>query len=168
MMSINSSPSVVAWNDYCNNHWFIYKHSVGRFMENGKERGGPASNGYRRLMLNGISYLEHRLVWLIFEGDIPDGYEIDHIDGDRANNRRTNLRLVTRQQNNMNCGDSKNSTSGIKGVSWHDERNKWRAYIMIDYRQKHLGLFDTKEEAKAARVAAEHLLFGEYRREETH
>jgi len=82
--------------------------------------------------------------------------EIDHINGDKLDNRRENLRSATRSQNKMNSGKPKNNTSGYKGVCWYKRGNKWRAQIGINGKLKHLGYFEDKEEAaKAYKKAAE-------------
>jgi len=80
--------------------------------------------------------------------------EVDHINRDRTDNRRINLRFVNRQLNNLNITKQKNNTSGHTGVAWHKQRGKWRAYIMIDYKQHSLGLFESKTEAIKARKKA--------------
>lgn len=94
----------------------------------------------------------------------PEGMFVDHIDGDRRNNTRSNLRLATRQENNRNKATHTNNTSGTPGVAWHSQREKWRAFIMVDYKQISLGLFSDLEEAIIIRKAAEYVYFGEYRR----
>lgn len=63
-----------------------------------------------------------------------------------------------------NCGISRNNTSGVVGVCWHSQQNKWRAYIMVNYRQVSLGLFDNIEDAAEARRAGEKKYFGGFRR----
>ncbi len=88
--------------------------------------------------------------------------EVDHIDRNKLNNTRKNLRIVNRQINNLNTGNQKNNkSSGLKGVCWHKQHNKWRAYIMLDWKQIHLGLFDTKEEAYKVRLEYENKLLTE-------
>lgn len=119
----------------------------------GKKAGVVAKNGYIYIGILGNKALAHRLIWLYHYGEWP--VEIDHIDRNRTNNRIENLRIVDRQQNNFNCGVSKNNKSGVNGVSWHSQSKKWRAYIMLDYKQIALGLFDTIEEAAKARHEAE-------------
>jgi hypothetical protein len=73
--------------------------------------------------------------------------QIDHIDRDRTNNKLDNLRLVTYQQNNFN-------RSKVNGYAWHKQTKKWRARIHLNEKDIHLGLFDTKAEARAAYLAA--------------
>lgn len=91
-------------------------------------------------------------------------YDIDHKNGEstRNDNRKFNLRIATRSQNQMNKGKQKNNTSGIVGVGWHKTTNKWVAYIAINKKQIHLGLFDKKEDAIKARKEAEDKYFGEW------
>ena len=84
----------------------------------------------------------HRLIL----GAIP-GQEIDHIDHDGLNNRRSNLRLVTHQQNAFNIRNDKTGSSKYKGVSLHEGTRKWRARIYLNGKTAHLGLFTTEEEA---------------------
>ena len=75
---------------------------------------------------------------------------VDHIDGNSLNNQRSNLRICTHAQNCSNRGVDKRSKSGFKGVCWHGQMNKWRAYIVLNYRQKSLGLYDCPIEAAKA------------------
>ena len=89
---------------------------------------------------------------------------IDHIDGNPSNNCKANLRRVNSVQNAHNRKISKANTSGITGVYLRNNINKWYAYISIDGKRKHLGCFDSKEEAIQARKEAEEKYFGEYAR----
>lgn len=76
--------------------------------------------------------------------------QVDHISCDKLDNRRSNLRVVTPHQNCFNRGKNSNNRSGHKGVCWHSIGKKWRAYINLDRKQIHLGLFDDKMEAHKA------------------
>lgn len=93
-----------------------------------------------------------------------DGTYCDHINGNRLDNRRANLREVTRSQNAMNRSMHSNNASGYKGVSYHWATMKWQAYICHNGKEMYLGLFDNIEDAVAVRKAKEVELFGEYRR----
>ena len=93
-----------------------------------------------------------------------EGFEIDHINGNRLDNRRENLRFVTRSQNNMNARKRGNTTSKYKGVSFHKERKKWRAYIFVRNKQISLGLFDNERDAALAYNTRANIEFGEYAR----
>ena len=84
----------------------------------------------------------------------PKGKETDHIDRNALNNQRSNLRIVTHSQNQMNKGMGKNNTSGFKGVSWDKNSKKWQANIKENNKRLYLGLFETKEEAYKAYVEA--------------
>jgi len=102
----------------------------------------------------------HRLVM----GLTNEKIDVDHIHGNktRNDNRKENLRIATRSQNNMNSALSKNNLSGVTGVYFDKNANKWSASITINYKTLHLGLFDTFTEAVQARKRAEEIYFGEY------
>lgn len=93
----------------------------------------------------------------------PKGMIVDHINGDKLDNRRENMRNCSQADNLHNTRNlMRNNTSGYKGVSWDKTNQKWRAYIALNRKQKHLGYFDTKEEAAEAYFVAAKKLFGEY------
>lgn len=97
----------------------------------------------------------HRAIWVMEKGEIPEGYEIDHIDGDGLNNRLENLRCVTRSENFRNRRLATNNTSGIVGVRKRKGENKWTAQIKIHGKSIHLGTFTTENDAAKARKDAE-------------
>ncbi len=109
--------------------------------------------GYRMVRVGGKGYLAHRLAWFMFHGEWPSG-DIDHINRDRTDNRLSNLRLATRQQNLRNARLSSLNSCGSKGVHLYQGRY-WSAAIWNDGKKKHLGYFDTQElAAEAYRQAA--------------
>ena len=99
----------------------------------------------------------HRLIM-----NASEGMDIDHRFHKVNDNRKSQLREVTRSQNNMNRGIRKDNASSVTGVSWHKARNKWRAYITINGKTKHLGYFINKEDAIQSRLEAEIKYFGEF------
>jgi len=94
----------------------------------------------------------------------PPGMEVDHIDLDRLNNRRSNLRLTTHQQNQCNQPLQKNNTSGVSGVRFYKAKRKYHARIKVCQHDIHLGYFDTFEQAVQARNVGMECMFGEYGR----
>lgn len=101
----------------------------------------------------------HRFVMGCTHGD---GLYVDHINHDKLNCRKYNLRIVTNQQNSMNACKRYDNTSGVTGVTFVKNRNKWNAQIMFNYKMINLGYFDTFEEAVKTRKEAEEKYFGEY------
>lgn len=91
---------------------------------------------------------------------------IDHLNHNGLDNRKENLRIVTHKQNKFNNPILSTNTSGVTGVSWSKQKNKWRAYITIDNKQKSLGYYFNKEDAIKARKEAEEKYFGEFRNKE--
>jgi hypothetical protein len=119
------------------------------------------SKGYGRVCFDGKQYRTHRVAWALFYGQVPV-QQIDHINGNQLDNRIANLRLASNAENSRNCKLSKNNTSGVTGVSYHAKAKKWFAQIMLNRKNNNLGLFNTKEEAIAARKKAETQYFGQF------
>lgn len=94
----------------------------------------------------------------------PEGLVCDHINGNKLDNRRVNIRFVSQGQNVQNRGKGKNNTSGHTGIRWDDGINKWRAEIQANRKRIYLGSFPELQDAISAREAAEIKYFGEYRR----
>lgn len=126
---------------------------------NARYAGRPAlasvgRQGYARGSILDRIYLAHRVAWAIYYGSWPAD-EIDHINHVRTDNRISNLRAVSRDENCRNASRASNNTSGTTGVSWHRAGRKWLAVIVHDGEQRYLGLFSEYSEAVAARKAAE-------------
>lgn len=117
-------------------------------------------DGYIRVRVDGREHRAHRVIWEMFNGPIPEGMLVDHIDRDVYNNRIENLRLVTRQQNNANTGKKPNTSGLPKGVTKSNSR--FRAKIYHKGETYCLGTYDTSEEAGAAYTEAAEILNGEY------
>jgi|AntDeeMetagen681_2_1112603.scaffolds.fasta_scaffold13604_2 hypothetical protein len=138
-----------------------WKESRGQAKE-GKEAASIGGGGYLQVCYKGKRTQIHRVVYMMHGGVIPEGMYIDHINGNRKDNRVENLRVCTPTQNQTNRGAPKSSTSGAKGVVWRTDRNKWRASIRAGGKRYHVGLFNTIEEASAAQAQRSQELFGEF------
>lgn len=125
-----------------------------------KDRIWYMSNGYAKSNKSslGNAIKLHRLII-----DCPDDKVVDHINHNGLDNRKENLRICTQHQNCMNKSKRVNNTSGITGVSWDKESNKWKSQIAINNRKINLGRYSTKEEAIRVRQEAEIEYYGEYR-----
>ena len=106
----------------------------------------------------------HNVVYTRAYGPLPPGFEIDHRDLDRMNNRRENLRLATRDQNVKNRPMASHNTSGFKGVTFVKLRGNWLAQIVIDGAYHYLGHHSTREAAYEAYKEAATRLHGEFAR----
>lgn len=99
-------------------------------------------------------FMAHRLAWLFMKGSWPP-HEIDHINGDGVDNRWINLRSVTSSENKMNARKREDNKSGITGVIWNTETNRWKSYIGINGKHNHLCYSKDFFEACCARKSAE-------------
>ncbi len=120
------------------------------------------STGYRVIRIDDLLYFAHRLIYALHHGVCPSDLQIDHIDGNKPNNRVENLRLATSAENSQNVGKRCNNTSGFTGICWHKHHQKFRASIKINSRDKHLGYFTTAEEAAEAYSTAAIALHGDF------
>ncbi len=116
-----------------------------------KASGGDCS----QMMVDNTFLKAHRVIWRMVHGDFDEQLVIDHINGDRGDNRISNLRLVTHQENMKNCSLSKNNTTGHTGIWYQASTDKWHASIHKDYKKVHIGSYKTKGEAIKARKDAE-------------
>lgn len=123
----------------------------------GSKAGCINSIGYHVIRYNKKLYLAHRLIWTLFNGTIPKGMQIDHINQIRSDNRIDNLRLVSHKQNGRNQKLRSTNTSGICGVSWLPDRKKWVARIWSNGKGCTLGYFKSKTDAVNCRKQAQEL-----------
>ena len=112
---------------------------------------------YVKVCVNGKTVLAHRAAWLLHYGVWPDGL-IDHINGDRLDNRIANLRVVNYVGNARNSRLPYSNKSGRIGVCWVDRDNVWKASATLLGTGVHLGNYKTFEEACAARLGAEKII----------
>jgi hypothetical protein len=130
----------------------------------GSVAGSRKSNGrYLEVRYKGGWFLAHRLIFLWMTGRWPEP-ETDHLDLDGVNNRWCNLRESTKSQNAANRAAFRTNRTGLKGVVnvVRDGKAKFEARIRIDGKQKHLGRFETAQEAHAAYVTAAKRFFGDF------
>ena len=116
----------------------------------GPRAGTLRRDGYRRIGIAGIKVLEHRLIYAMHHGEWPSDY-IDHINGNREDNRIENLRDVTHSENIRSFNRPRCfATSHFRGVNWHAKQEKWMARITLDSITMFLGLFQCEESAAVA------------------
>lgn len=116
--------------------------------------GSKNKKGYTEITVDGGRYWAHRLAWLHVHGVMPTG-DIDHINGDRSDNRIANLRDVAHIVNAQNrTRTNRSNKSGVLGVWLHQRGGSWGACIQAAGVRHHIGYYPTKEEARAAYLAA--------------
>lgn len=126
----------------------------------GSKVGHISGDGYGHTFVYRNHILVHRLIFLWHYGWLPDF--IDHINGNRLDNKIENLRAATIFENARNRGIAKNNSTGVTGVKM--DHSKYRAQINVNKKRISLGTYKTLEQAKAARKAAELKYFGEFAR----
>jgi hypothetical protein len=126
---------------------------------------GCIFKGYLVIGFKGNTYAAHRIFWLLHNCVDPGSMIVDHIDGNKLNNKVSNLRLATDSENQMNRSVTVRSKSGIKGVCWDPYAEKYKAFIKHNNKAIHIGLFTTQEKAFEARQAKEVELFGSFSRQ---
>lgn len=126
---------------------FTYNAGTGDFARY-DGNSGFLHKGYWTIKYEGQGYPTHRLIWKWWYGYDPEF--IDHINGDRTDNRIDNLRNADFTINARNRLKNKNNTSGFNGVYWHKQSNMWRATIRVE-KIIHIGTYSTPQEAKEAR-----------------
>lgn len=155
----SDTPSAARAKEY-----FSYNAETGDLSRrpSGRRVGCANHDGYVKVFIDGKYYSAHRVIWLIMTGEWPvyPQFEIDHINGDRGDNRWVNLRKVTKTENQRNTTKRVNNKSGVHGVNWKKRGNggRWVARIWNGPRHVYLGQFETLQEAEIARKAAERVL----------
>jgi hypothetical protein len=126
-------------------------------MKPGDRAGWTGGNRRIYVRFNG-DFLVHRVAWAMHHGVDPGETEIDHVNGDPSDNRIDNLRLATRFEQMRNTRKPVDNRSGVKGVCWDKQHQKWRARVGSTF----LGIFPTLEEAAATVRAARENIHGEF------
>ena len=122
--------------------------------------GTNHSSGYRVVKIYGKRYRVHRIIFMMCHGYISK--YIDHIDGNRLNNRIENLRECNHNENMHNRKISSNNKSGIKGIIWHKTAKKWWPQIMVNSKRINLGKYDDLELAELVIMEARDLFHGKF------
>lgn len=146
---------------------FYWRKDMNYNSKAGSEAGGFSPAGYSRILIKGYGQVfSHRLAWVYNHGHLDTDQEIDHIDGNPANNRMNNLRLATSSQQKQNKSVQSNNRCGLKGAYFHSWRTgkKWRTQIKTEKGLIFLGYFATAEEAHEAYKCAALHYFGEFAR----
>ena len=114
-----------------------------KLKKGGRQVATKDAYGYIKVCVNYKCYLAHRLIWLMHYGEVPEC--LDHINGNKADNRIENLRPATKYQNILNSQRRSDNTSGVKGVCWNARKRKWFARIHVDKKHISLGYYDDLE-----------------------
>jgi len=123
------------------------------------------NNDYIQLKIEKKIYQAHRLAWLYVYGSFPD-VPLDHIDGDRLNNRISNLRRATTKQNNENRKMQSNNTSGYRGVCWSKRQKAWKATVRHNGELLYLGYYkDINDAVMIVKNKREELFTHDYGRD---
>ena len=123
-----------------------WKISLAYKIKIGNKAGSLNGRGYLNTKIKGRLYRNHRIIFLYHHGYLPKC--IDHIDGNKINNRIENLREATISQNICNARTRADNTSGVKGVSWHKQTKKWIVQLQVKNKAKYFGLYHDIEVAK--------------------
>ena len=163
-LDYNEDTGVFTWRNRPRSH---FKSTRGcriwnsRFSNTQAGSVKKTNNGksYLKIGIDGKILFAHRLAIVFITGGIDVDMEVDHIDGDGLNNKKSNLRIVTRSENQKNLRKPSTNSSGAVGVCWSKKSKKWQAQIRKKGKQIHLGFFDSISSAIKARKIAEIELF---------
>jgi hypothetical protein len=137
---------------YIHGKLFWKNSGIGRDIT--KEAGTETKRGYRLICINRKNLRTHRIIYIMHYGEIPENYEIDHIDRNIKNNKIENLRVATRQQNNRN--------RSYLGCQWSQRHKRWRAKIYVNRKFICLGYHETIIDARATYLRNRKKLFMEF------
>jgi len=138
----------------------IWKFAKSRRVKTGDIAGYLAHEGYIDIGVDGGIYKAHRLIYFYHNGYFP--LFIDHIDGNRSNNKIQNLRSATISQNAMNQKISTKNSSGVKGVYWHKRDKKWVVQVKVNSKYQSFGYYEDKELAELVAIEATNKLHKEF------
>jgi len=144
--------------DSNNNHFYFDLENYDKIKNHTWIQKGNKDQRFITWIDNKIVYMHHFVLDIINSQD----FVIDHINRKPFDNKKINLRMCSQHENSMNCSLSKNNTTGYNGVSYIEKLNKYRAYIMLNRKQIHLGLFSDINDAIEARKEADIIYFKEF------
>lgn len=137
-----------------------WKKSTSNRVKVGDIAGSEQVGGYIGVRILGKRYPAHTIVYALHYNEMPE--IVDHIDGNRKNNRIENLRGCSKAQNNKNTGFRRHNTSGLKNVFWVKELNKWRVKVTVDNKQKYFGVYEDRELAELVAIEARNKHHGKF------
>jgi HNH endonuclease len=126
----------------------------------GDKAGCSHGDGYVSVGVDGKKLMAHRIIFCMQHGYMPE--LVDHINGDRKNNRIENLRAATKRQNAQNTKLRGNSSTGLKNVRWHKLEKKWQVSLRIEGKETHFGYYDDVELADLVATEARDKYFGKF------
>jgi hypothetical protein len=128
------------------NGYLYWKNPNSKRVKPGQKVGSKNGDGYWHTTINGNYKLNHRLIFMMHHGYLPK--IIDHIDNNPSNNLIENLRPASHSQNCHNSNISKTNKSGIKGIYWHKQSNKWKAQFKLNGKKIYFGTYYDIDYAK--------------------
>jgi len=136
-------------------------YKVSRSRNKAGEKAGTLCNKkYYRVKIDGKVYLNHRIIFMMHYGYLPK--EIDHIDGNKLNNKIENLRPASHAENQWNTKKRKDSNANVKGVSWHKKNKMWNVKINCNNNRYNIGYFKDLELAELVAIEARNKYHGEF------
>lgn len=126
--------------------YLFWKKDVAKNVKEGNRAGCFDKFGYVLIKINKKLYKAHHLVWILHHGYKPK--LLDHIDGNKSNNKISNLREATNSQNQQNRKINYNSKSNVRGVTWCKKSNKWKAQGRLNGKYYYFGVFNNLLDAK--------------------
>jgi len=139
-----------------------WKNCTSPAVKNGSKAGHSNSYGYWRIETKFGSLAAHRVVFLMHHGYMPK--VVDHIDGNKLNNKIENLRAATYTENSYNSCISKRNTSGAKNIRWREDQRKWRVQLTVQGKNVNIGQFADFEFAELVAQEARSLFHGQFAR----
>jgi hypothetical protein len=140
--------------------YLFWKISLCNRVRSGGKAGYLHKNKYLRVCIKGKQYLVHRIIFFLHHQYWPE--QIDHINGNKLDNRIENLRPASGSCNAWNRPEQSTNTSGAKNVEWDKAKNKWRVRIRANNKRIQIGMFEDINTAKQAAIKARNTLHGEF------